>query len=76
MGWGGGILCPGPQRQKKGKKKNFRAPLAPKLVVPHCSPLVWLWGVGGDGARGRGSGPTHKPPPTETEPNRQPLMQW
>ena len=32
---GGGIVCPGPQRPS----------LAPKSVVPQCSPLVWVGGV-------------------------------
>ena len=34
-------LCPGPQRQKK---------IGAKLVVPHCSLMVWVggsWGGGG-----------------------------
>ena len=39
-GKGGGTLCPSPQRQKK----MFQATLAPKLVVPECSLLVWVGG--------------------------------
>ena len=49
----GKIRCPGLRRVEK----LFRG-LAEKLVVPHCSPLVWVWGVIWEG----GSGLTRKPP--------------
>ena len=45
-------------------KKNFRAPVAPKLAVPYCHQLLlgW-WGGVGVGVGGLGSSPTRKPSP-------------
>ena len=54
MEWGGRDSVP----QSTEAKKILQALLAPKLVVPHCSPLVWV----GDPEEGGGSGPTRETP--------------
>ena len=55
--WGGAVP------RSTEAQAMFWVPQAPKSVVPHCSPLVWVGGPERGGGGGRGAARHGRPPP-------------